>query len=286
MAVTASFSNLVKTFSGVANKNERRAVAYLLPECGQTFEDDFVANCRSARIPRQTIDSHASLVMAIKTLWSITPEKLFTAADPNFERLADNALRVLSEQRSQDDIQGLSRVFRNLRNAHKTNRTRVSGLNLERGEHSRLLAHQGGRCAACGYEFTAFELNGEEFEEEVYIQERCALAGEVIIERYNRKPHLDHIIPHFLGGDSPDNWQILCGSCNAGKGEGLSWIFRRGFLPPARPAEALTISTSLRYAVLARHQGTIDATPSSELRIFRINDELLPVFENLIVRTE
>src|SRR5262249_36309038 len=135
---------------------------------------------------------------------------------------------------------------------------KASTLNLDLRTHSSLLSGQDGRCALCNYEFLADDLF---FETEVDFPDisklRKPMNEEVGLASYFRRPQLDHIIPVLIGGDSKDNWQILCASCNQGKGDALAWIFRRGWLPFSNIFAFDTLSPSLRYAALCRHKAQI-----------------------------
>ena len=84
---------------------------------------------------------------------------------------------------------------------------------------------------------------------------RCCICGEYIV--YGQNMHLDHIVPWHLGDDPVDgsNWQLLCVSCNRGKGvypyysmqqTGFNWI---------RPAANNTLTEQVRYASLVRDGG-------------------------------
>lgn len=288
MALSNSFIGMLKTLSAAENKPQRHALTLLFGGVSQEFGDEFGPNSRAIGVDRGRAEAHMSLVMAVRTLWTITPEKLFTGADPNFERLAEDALASLdAATKKEDAVLALSRVFRHLRSAHLWGRSTVSGLNLRHPKQERILAAQGGRCAICRYHFLEGELENADDDDEIFTGSREAKPDEVALGQYQRRPVLDHIVPYFLGGDGPENWQILCHSCNTGKGEGLAWILRRGLLPPGRPSDALKLTPSLRHAVLANyHAGEPDLHNGGELRLYRRDQGRLPVFDNLIVRAD
>ena len=188
-------------------------------------------------------------------------------------------------------MRALGTVYRRLRAAQQSQRRYLTSLDLDKAAHQRLLVEQDGCCALCRYRFQDHELEYADGDEELFEGPREALPTEVLIQHYRRRPVLDHIIPHFLGGDGPENWQILCQSCNSGKGEGLAWIMRRGLLPPARPTDALTVTASLRHAVLSDYHATsnvrtLASHATGELRLFRRDMTRLPVFDNLFVRAD
>lgn len=288
MPLTKSFAGMLDTLTGQDNRGERRSLAYLFEQTAQAFADDLQVNCRIVGELREQAEGHLSLVVAVRALWTLTPERLFTAADPDFERLATAALRGQhgSEEPSAINVRRLSIVFRRLRQSQSAG-VRYTGLDLGRADHAGLLVDQGGRCAVCRYRFTESDLDYSNvgLDSEPGTERE---PGEERLDQYRRSPELDHIIPKFLGGDDRSNWQILCGTCNSGKGEGLAWILRRGLLPASRPSEAMRITPSLRYAVLCGFHsaatGVSMDTPDRELLLFRKERSLLPVFDNLTAR--
>lgn len=292
MALTQSFAEVVNTFVDSDNKPQRISLTLLLGSLSQQLSDDFNANCRNLGEKRERAESHMSLVMAVRTLWLATPELLFTSADPNFERLAKTALSTLGQEPSDTRlVSSLSMIYRRVLNAQRYGRSYITGLDLESHHHRTLFEEQYGRCALCRYEFTSADIEGASYDEEVAAPERETFPGEVALSKYSRNPVLDHVLPQFLGGDGRENWQILCGSCNSGKGEGLSWILRKGLLPPLRPSELFSITPSLRHAVLssyvsAKQAENLTSNDLSELRIFRREASRLPVFDNLTARSE
>jgi hypothetical protein len=293
LSVSASLVGVLNTVAGKSKRSERRSLTLLLGGLSQQLSYDFSANCVTLGEKRERAEAHMSLVMALRTIWAITPERLFTAVDPNFERMAQDSLKTLGGSLDPPSVHSLGIIFRRLRQNHQDGRRGLTSLDLSRPRQRALLNEQGGRCALCRYAFSDYEIgyDANDFEDELSTQSRELLPGEAALDRYHRRPVLDHIIPQFLGGDDPDNWQILCQSCNIGKGEGLAWIMRRGFLPPARPSETMQVSPSLRHAVLSNHyattyNGNVESTVSGELRLFRKDATRLPVFDNLTVSAD
>jgi hypothetical protein len=75
---------------------------------------------------------------------------------------------------------------------------------------------------------------------------RCALCG-VPLTRVAR-PAVDHIQPLALGGKNTlTNYQLLCLSCNVGKGKLPAWMVGVPFL-------SARISSRVRYCVLSRYK--------------------------------
>src|SRR5690606_24058094 len=113
------------------------------------------------------------------------------------------------ENVSESSISHLALIFKRLRMYGREGR-KATTLNLDLRAHKSLLDSQNGRCAICNYEFAADDLY---YETELDLPDvsklRASMPDEVSLERYFRRPHLDHIIPVFIGGDAKHNWQIL-----------------------------------------------------------------------------
>jgi 5-methylcytosine-specific restriction endonuclease McrA len=291
MTFSASFGGVLKALTHAKNKSDRLSLTLLLGNLSRQLTEDLIANCRSLQENRERAEAHLSLVLTLRTLWSLIPERLFTGADPDFERLARTSLEALNEGISDDRmVHSLSVVYRRLRSDQLEGR-RVSSLSLSRPAHRKLLDEQDGCCALCRYRFAEYQLIYAEndVEDELFDERRTPKDGEIVLNRYDRRPVLDHIVPQFLGGDGPENWQILCQSCNAGKGDGLTWIMRRGLMPPSRPSDARVVTPSLRFALISHHHSTskvreVPPRDTGELRLYRRNPDRLPVFDNLEVR--
>ncbi|MGV9862641.1 HNH endonuclease [Rhodococcus koreensis] len=77
--------------------------------------------------------------------------------------------------------------------------------------------------------------------------DRCGLCGR-FLDR-SSSPHLDHVLPLALGGrDELENIQLLCRSCNLGKGAVPVWQL-------SIPLLERRLTKRLRYCVLARARG-------------------------------
>jgi 5-methylcytosine-specific restriction endonuclease McrA len=230
------------------------------------------------------VNAEVSFLFAVRILWSLVPERLFTSINPDFEKYAEDALREKFKDYGKESLPRLATVFRRLWAARKGRAT--TSLNLGQRSHQTLLRKQGRMCAVCRYQFTAEdEFYALDDDDEVYVTHHTPMPGEIVLSKYYRRPVLDHIIPHFLGGDRQENWQILCQSCNLGKGESLSWIARRGWMPSNRVGDLFTLSSGLRYAILADYLSTKTDDKTNEIRIFRCDESHLICYDNLKAST-
>lgn len=85
---------------------------------------------------------------------------------------------------------------------------------------------------------------------EIRQNSRCAVCGRFLTK--SAQPHIDHIMPVALGGRSEvSNYQLLCMTCNLGKGRLLSWIMGQPFFLES----GNELGARLRYCVLAHSCG-------------------------------
>ena len=118
---------------------------------------------------------------------------------------------------------------------------------------------------------------------------RCRICGTVF--RSGIPQELDHVIPYRLIGDIPngDNYQILCISCNQGKGDALSIYLMKetyGWVYAERKGDDTDgISLKSRYSTLIRDKSTCSVTgltsKESTLSVCKITDSSLPITPNL-----
>jgi hypothetical protein len=284
--IPSAFNWLLDTLAGVGGVPERRKLAYFSSEVSESYRHDLARFYVTSSIGSDEAESHLGLLLATRQFWELIPSGIFTSADPDYERFAANSLAGRFGEPARDEIvRSLALIFRNLRKAHSFGRRQVSSLDLCRNEHSRIYDTQNGRCATCGYKFMPIEVE-RFYDPDVFEAKEEAKVSdeEVILSSYNRRPVLDHIVPHFIGGDTPQNWQILCSSCNSGKGESISWMFRSGWMPIKRLGDVTNLTASCRYAVLSRHLSKILKSPlDCELRVKRKNPTQLLIFDNLDV---
>jgi len=283
-----AFSHLLSVLTESQNRPARQALVGLTSSHISTFQTLYLHVLKSVSVSREEVEGQLSLLMTLRLLWRLVPRRLIEGLDPNYERLAEVALQSeFGGPPSPELVRKLAVVFRRVRSSRVEGRD-VTGLDLGRGTHAALLKSQDGRCALCGYIFSVTDLYSADETDLSYFEEAYrAYPGEIYLARYVRRPALDHIIPYFLGGDGPENWQILCQTCNAGKGESLSWISRKGWMPPTRLGDVVALTPALRYSVLARHRTNECATSlvgNQILRIFLRDPGRLILMENLTVR--
>lgn len=283
-----ALDKLLQLLTDKGNQTQRVKLSRLSSEIKEDFYTSYPKNLKSLSIKAEDIEGELSLILALRLLWRLVPESIFKSIDPDFEQLAETSLKDEFGSWPNDEmVQMLGIIFRRLRSAKTEGRPNTS-LDLSRPLHIDMFNRQQTACALCLYKFPQGpDIYIDEGDVTYYKEDYVPVENEVYLENYYRKPVLDHVIPFFLGGDGQENWQILCHSCNAGKGESLSWIYRRGWMPPSRIADARTLSPSMRYACLANsHNQSKPLAPEDgkTLRIFKINDKKLIFLDNLEIK--
>lgn len=283
----SALDSLLWLLTASRNSSHRWDFARFSAAANQEFTENFASTLKRLGTTREEVEGEVTAVLALRLFWRLVPRRLFTSADPDYESLAEAALEEeFGGKQESSRIDALALVYRRMRDAQLHGRPKTS-LDLSTLSHRCLLADQAGRCRLCRYRFPKHVrevIVAEDFEdaEEQYLP----APGELALSRYFRKPALDHILPVFIGGDDVENWQILCTTCNLGKGEALSWLFRRGWLPPARMSDALTMTPAMRFAGLAV---ATDLPPPEDcddgkvLRLFKKDDRRLLLADNLRV---
>jgi 5-methylcytosine-specific restriction endonuclease McrA len=279
----SGLDSLLHVLTDKRNSLHRKAFAQASSVVIDEFYIEYPKNLKALGIAPADAEGELSLILTIRLLWRLVPMKVFTAIDPDYENMAKQLL--LSEFSSTDDtsVRMLSSVFRRLRSAWRSGRPKTT-LDLTRPSHYKLMTGQQGCCAACLFEFPQItQATIDEDDLSYFVRPHEAIPGEITLEKYYRKPVLDHIIPYFLGGDDEENWQILCHSCNSGKGEALSWINRKGWMPPARISDGMQLTGAMRYARLIGVDRPKHYEKNKQLRIRKANSNKLIYLDNLEV---
>jgi hypothetical protein len=282
-----SLGNLLAVLTDKQNRHARQEVACFGAQVRADFEHSYTANIRACRLDRGEHEAATGLLLTFRLLWRLIPTELFESPDPDYERLAYEAcLTEFGDQQAPRLLKSLSTIFRRLRHA-RLNTGKKTSLDLSNVDHWKLFVQQQQSCAVCLYPFPELPELALYDNELTFVEEYHPVCSEICLDTYHRRPHLDHIIPYFLGGDGIENWQILCHSCNTGKGDALSWLTRRGWMPPSRVSDALGLTPSLRYACLAAFRESIESINPRKgacLRLFKKRSDRLVYFDNLEVK--
>jgi hypothetical protein len=285
-----AFVRLLSLFA-IGSRDERLSLA-CLDDASRAFYGDALEACaRMLSGSSEAFRAQAALAALMRLVWSLVPARLLEAQSPDVRALAHTALvsKFGDFQGINDATRFLTTIFKRVRQYHHSGRNATS-LSLDLVAHQELLAEQGGRCSHCRFEFEA-ELYVYAAEDEGVLSSRYVpLQDELTLQKTFRKPELDHIVPVVLGGDSRENWQILCRSCNSGKSDQISYLFALAGHNANRVTHLHSLSSAKRYAVIAEAIGkgnTLESTGDGKFyRVFKVSPDGLANVENLVARYE
>jgi len=261
---------------------EERVNLTILDNVTATYFSNNLESISSMMPDSKESKAFTSISILTRYLWSLVPRELFETQYPDFKKLARSSIVSkfgLSNIPEIDIlISDLSKIFKRIRLVYKEGRRNAKSLNLDNSSHLELFNIQNKRCALCAYEF---EINLHRFELEEDGMEAFPynkLENEIVLQTTFRKPELDHIIPYVLGGDSSDNWQILCKSCNIGKSDYINYMYAFSSQSSHRLSDLESLTYGKRYAVIAstglkQACSSIQISDSKYYRIFKNNDD-------------
>lgn len=281
------FERLIRIFAR-GTCEERVSFSRLSPRDRQFFSDQLAAVGRSSNTHTDDIRAHAAISTLVRYLLNIIPPNLFSEISPDFRKLAEQTLQQhVGACRNLDDTStALVTIFKRIRNYYIKGRVATS-LDLGSARHSSLLRAQRGRCNHCLYEFRSDYYRYDSEEDGVPSESYSKREGELSINLY-RRPELDHIIPLIFGGDQPENWQILCASCNRGKSDHLSSPFGLNTNKSLRLHDLRELTLGKRYSVIAdrRREENVDQLPEDgfSYRIYKRDSRGLLNSDNLYAK--
>jgi 5-methylcytosine-specific restriction endonuclease McrA len=285
MIASNAFGEMLSVFA-TGTREQRVGISNLSTQVQVTFGDSYHAVSRVTQIDDPSTKAYAAIVTLTQLLWSIVPTDLIENVNPDFHALAANALNKLFANAKPDkvSVESLVVIFKRIRKFHRLGRSSPS-LNLDHYEHKRIFEDQLGKCAHCGYQFLD-DLSMYAPEEDGYVVTRETSAPkEITLERTFRRPELDHIIPVILGGDSYNNYQILCKSCNVGKSDHLTYLSAITGPTYGRLGHLFDMTAAKRYGVIAREKSknivSMTRGDNKQFRVFRIKENYHLNPENL-----
>ena len=262
---------------------EERVNLTILDSVTATYFSNNLESISSMMPDAKESKAFTSISILTRYLWSLVPRELFETQYPDFKKLARNSIisKFGLSNISEFDIliSDLSKIFKRIRLVYKEGRRNAKSLNLDNSQHLELFKIQNKRCALCAYEF---EINHHRFELEEDGMEAFPynkLENEIVLHHATfRTPELDHIIPYVLGGDSSNNWQILCKSCNIGKSDYINYMYAFSSQSTHRLSDLESLTYGNRYAVIASTSQKLDSSSiqisdGRYYRIFKNNDD-------------
>jgi len=202
--------------------------------------NDFAAELSPANAGDSGWLQVSELIGAYKAFWRAVPLAVFERNRMDVRPHAASMSQALLESVKRDDIARIAVLLKRLRRYVLLGRYEAP---LTRAKFLLLLRLQKNHCATCGHTFSSADLQAREYTEELGAESQTAGL---------RPPHVDHVVPIFLGGNRQDNLQILCSRCNLGKGSAIAWPFKAAIIRPLRPSELLEMGAGLRWMTLER----------------------------------
>jgi 5-methylcytosine-specific restriction endonuclease McrA len=220
----------------------------------------------------------SALLHVHRRFWSAIPVAVFEKSTPDVRPYAREMAEKLLKSVDDEDVRRIAVLLKRLRRYWIDGRS--ASATVSRAELTAMLKEQKGRCRTCGYAFTRADLDARDFEEEPNAEQQI---GDL------RPPHVDHIIPLFLGGQAHQNLQVLCSKCNTGKGVAIAWPLKSAVLRPLRPSDLIQPNSSFRWMILARDRrcrkctrGPLELKGDQRLIVVRKSEKWGWVLENAV----
>jgi hypothetical protein len=196
-----ALDSLLRLLTEPENRDDRWAFARFTVSASNAFADDLAATLRYLGATREDFEGEVTAILALRLFWRLIPRRLFTSADPDYELIAESVLEAeLGGKQIPERVDALALVYWRMRDNHHHGRPKTT-LDLTLFSHRELLTGQGMRCSLCRYRFpqhffTVTSIEAFEDAEEKYTPKPL----ELHLDRYFRRPVLDHILPVFVGG--------------------------------------------------------------------------------------
>jgi len=170
---------------------------------------------------------------------------------------------------------------------YKLTGRQATSLDIQKNTHFSILRSQLDRCATCGYKFRKGDVEPDPSSTSSRDRPRTSKrvgSFDRSPEPLRRRAVLDHILPVYLAGDHHSNWQILCDTCNSGKGDMIYGFEGRAWFGGARETDLAKVSFQLFYMVVNRDRSCKSCLRSNrecELRVVRKESGGADLYTNL-----
>jgi hypothetical protein len=285
---TIALERLLGVFS-VGTLTERLELTRVVESEKNFYSDALDLSSRLLENGSSAFRAFTTISFLTRIIWSLVPNKLLTSPSPDFKNLAK--LSIENKFGNVDNIDALSKnlsiIFKRIRQYSLDGRSGVTSLNLSSTKHQLIFNRQNGRCNHCLFEFGNNLSKYYSEDEGVIAVPYISVKDEIVLDKTYRQPELDHIVPLVLGGDGPDNWQILCKTCNAGKSDLVNYMYIYASQSSNRYSQLIELSSGKRYSIISEYRiedTDVAESDGSFYRIFKRDDNGLYSPDNLYAK--
>jgi 5-methylcytosine-specific restriction endonuclease McrA len=219
-----------------------------------TFADDCRGNLREllafSAVSEMEWQREVSLIALLRAFLTSLPASVIERPEEPCRDVVRRRLQhLLGEAPDEEDLASLMRIVKQIQ-LFRIHGRRSGGLDISFLTHRSILKKQAFRCANCGYRFSSGDLSPDPSSGELPRRDSPLSAADRSPRRINRRAVLDHRFPIYLAGDKCENWQILCFTCNNGKGDTLFGFEGRSWFGRARLRDLTEAGAQLFYMVL------------------------------------
>jgi 5-methylcytosine-specific restriction endonuclease McrA len=234
------------------------------------------------------LQAEIALVFAWRAVLSLVPASCLENPRLPCRAVVEGRLaHLLGEPPGVDAVEALLKIVKRLQLYRLRGRSAWgdSGFSIDKVAHVALLERQAHRCSCCGYRFLEEDLDPELYPDGAQSKGQRLGSSDRSPEVLYRRAVLDHALPIYLAGDSSENWQVMCTTCNAGKSDLVLGFEGKEWFGDARAATLTLASPRLFYMVL-RRDGQCNScrrTPLQvEMRLKRLDPNGSDLMWNLV----
>jgi hypothetical protein len=205
---------------------------------------------RLANVPAGQWRQELAQIALWRAFIATLPSRIFERPrDPCRDLVIGRLVFLLGEQPPEAAVRALMTVVKRIQRYQIGGRAalRASTIDLTSVIQHDIFKTQARRCACCGYLFKDEDLDPSQDS-----SEDGSINSGARTFLFRRRAVLDHILPVYIAGDRPENWQILCAGCNMGKSDSILGFDHEEWFGSARARRQIEVRARLSYMVLRR----------------------------------